>query len=54
MHRVAEQPQAPAAVRTDLVLPSDTLDVNSVVPAPEKVLANQQCLFGNDFITIKD
>jgi penicillin-binding protein 2 len=38
----------------DPVLPSDTLDVNAVLAAPERGLLDQQCLFGNDFVTVKD
>jgi len=36
------------------VQPSDPLDVNSTVAAPEKELLDEQCLYGNDFVTVKD
>ena len=38
----------------DEVQPSDPLDLRSPYPAPPRELANQSCLFGNDFTTIKD
>ena len=38
----------------DEVQPSDPLDLRSPYPAMPKELANQSCLFGNDFTTIKD
>lgn len=42
------------ATTWDAVKPSDTLDLRSPYPAPPRELANQSCLFGNDFTTIKD
>jgi penicillin-binding protein 2 len=36
------------------VLPADQLDIDATRAAPERSLADQTCLFGNDAITVKD